>query len=53
MPLAHINKVIKLLKFNSAIMLAVFSNGRRNRESAFYYEISFGRALSIAPLIIH
>ena len=32
-PLAHINKVIKLLKLKSAIICSV-SNGRRNRESA-------------------
>ena len=45
------NRVITLLKFKSAVNLRSVSNGRRNRESEFYCEISFGRALSIAPPI--
>ena len=49
--MASFHKVIKLLKFKSAANICIFSNGRRNRESAFWCEISFGRALSIAPPI--
>ena len=50
MPLAHINKVIKLLKFKSAINLQCFlMGGAIERYHSFV--TSFGRALSIAPLI--
>ena len=50
--LAHFNKVIKLLKFKSAVFLMGGAIEReRERERAFYCEISFGGALSIAPPI--
>ena len=42
-PLAHINKVIKLLMFKSAINLL---NGKRNRENVFYCKISHSIAKS-------
>ena len=35
LPLAHSYKVIKLLKFKSAMNLQCFSNARRNRERRF------------------
>ena len=44
MPLAHIDKVIKLLKFNCNEFSV--SNGRRNRKSAFYYEKSHSLGIS-------
>ena len=45
-PMAHINKVIKLLKFKSAINLQCFLMGGAIERAQFYCDISHSVALS-------